>query len=333
MEPSTDLRSRWLPLMTHDPRDSASPPLVAAIEAGGTKFVCAVGTGPRDGIVARERFDTGSDPARLLGTIAAWFCDQERLRGRIVALGLASFGPVDLYARSPTYGFITTTPKPGWGHTDLLGRLRRALPDIPIGFDTDVNGAALGEGRWGAACGLNDFVYLTVGTGIGGGAVAGGRVVHGLVHPEMGHIQMPRQAGDDFAGVCPFHGRCWEGLCSGPAIAARAGMPAEDLPADHPAWNAVIRSMGEALATLACVLSPRRIVLGGSVRKGGRLGEERFFAGVRQAFRDTMAGYVQSPVLGEDGIDAFIVPPALGDDAGVCGAIALAQDALARAAR
>lgn len=306
----------------------ASPPLVAAIEAGGTKFVCAVGTGPGEGILARERFDTGSDPVRLLDAIASWFSAQQRLRGRFAALGVASFGPVDLDERSPTHGFITTTPKPGWAHTDLLGPLRRVLPGIPVGFDTDVNGAAIGEGRWGAARGLDDFVYVTVGTGIGGGAVAGGRVVHGLVHPEMGHIQMPRPAGDDFAGSCPYHGRCWEGLCSGPAIAARAGMPAEALPPDHPAWAVVIRSMGGALATLACVLSPRRIVLGGSVRKGGRLGEERFFAGVRRAFRETMAGYVQSPAVGAEGIDAFIVPPALGDDAGVCGAIALAQDAL-----
>jgi fructokinase len=198
-----------------------------------------------------------------------------------------------------------------------------------VGFDTDVNGAALGEGRWGAARGLDDFVYVTAGTGIGGGAVAGGRVVHGLVHPEMGHIQMPRPSGDDFAGACPYHGRCWEGLCSGPAIAARAGMPAEDLPADHPAWAAVIRSMGQALATLTCVLSPRRIVLGGSVRKGGRLGEERFFAGVRRAFREALADYVQAPAVSERGIDSFIVPPGLGDDAGVCGAIALAYEAMA----
>lgn len=306
-------------------------PLVAAIEAGGTKFVCAVGTGPGDGILARERFDTGSDPARLLAAIAAWFTAQQQLRGRLAALGVASFGPVDLDARSPTHGFITTTPKPGWAQTDLLAPLRRALPGIPVGFDTDVNGAALGEGRWGAARGLDDFIYVTVGTGIGGGAVAGGRVVHGLVHPEMGHIQMPRAAGDDFAGSCPYHGRCWEGLCSGPAIAARAGIPAEALPAEHPAWAAVIRSMGEALATLTCVLSPRRIVLGGSVRKGGRLGEERFFAGVRRAFRETLAGYVQAPAVGEPGIDDFIVPPGLGDDAGVCGAIALAHDALAAA--
>jgi fructokinase len=313
--------------MPHVPRVPGSPPLVAAIEAGGTKFVCAVGTGPGEGILARQRFDTGSDPARLLDTIAAWFVAQQEVWGRIAALGVASFGPVDLDERSPTHGFITTTPKPGWQNADLLGSLRRALPRIPFGFDTDVNGAALGEGRWGAARELNDFLYVTVGTGIGGGAVAGGRVVHGLVHPEMGHIQMPRVPGDEFQGACPFHGRCWEGLCSGPAIAARAGIPAEDLPPDHPAWDATIRSMGHALATLTCVLSPRRIVLGGSVRKGGRLGEERFFAGVRRAFRETLAGYVLSPALDEHGINTFIVPPALGDDAGVCGAIALAHDA------
>ncbi len=307
-----------------------SPPLVAAIEAGGTKFVCAVGTGPGASILARERFETGSAPARLLDAIVAWFAAQQRLRGRVAALGVASFGPVDLDERSPRHGFITTTPKPGWRNADLLGPFRRAFPGIPVGFDTDVNGAALGEGRWGAAQGLEDFLYVTVGTGIGGGAVVGGRLVHGLTHPEMGHIQMPQSRGDDFAGTCPYHGRCWEGLCSGPAIAARGGMPAEDLPPDHPAWDATIRSMGHALAMLTCVLSPRRIVLGGSVRKGGRLGEERFFSGVRRAFRETIAGYVQSPSLVEPGIDSFIVPPTLGDDAGVCGAIALAHDALGK---
>ena len=305
-------------------------PIVGAIEAGGTKFVCAVGSGPGARLLERTQFSTGDDPARLMRSVAEWFVAQEKKHGALAGLGVASFGPVDLDERSPTYGFTTTTPKPGWQHADILGPLRRAFPGLPIGFDTDVNGAALGEARWGAAQGLEDFVHVTVGTGIGGGGMARGRLLHGLVHPEMGHMGLPQLAGDDFAGVCPFHGRCWEGLCSGPAIARRTGMPAEQLPPEHPAWELTIRHMAHALVNLTCVLSPRRIIIGGSVRKGGRLGEERFFTRLRAAFREVLAGYISSPALTETGIVEFIVPPQLGDDAGVCGAIALAHSAAAK---
>lgn len=316
-----------------------SPPIVGAIEAGGTKTVCAVGHGPGAGLLARMQFTTGDDPARTLGEAVEWLRAQERAlaasgalgaRDALAAIGIASFGPLDLDERSPKYGHVTTTPKPGWRDADVVGPLRRAFPGRRIGFDTDVNGAALGEHRWGAARGLEDFVYVTVGTGIGGGAMVGGRLVHGLVHPEMGHIPMPPVTGDSFAGACPFHGRCWEGLCSGPAIARRAGRRAEDLAPDDPAWDVTMRHMGHALATIALVLSPRRIVLGGSVRKAGRLGEAAFFAGVRRHLREALAGYVASPSLEPPGIDAFLVPPELGDDAGVCGALALAQDAAER---
>ncbi len=301
--------------------------IVGAIEAGGTKFVCAIGSGPGDRLLARTQFPTGDNPARLMKNITAWFKEQEKEHGRLAALGVASFGPVDLDEDSLTYGFITTTPKPGWKNTNLVGPLRKAFPRIPIGFDTDVNGAALGEWRWGAAKGLDDFVYITVGTGIGGGGMARGKLLHGLVHPEMGHIPMPRLNGDKFKGVCPFHGRCWEGLCSGPAIARRAGMPSEQLSPDHPAWSATIQYMAYALATLACVLSPKRIIIGGSVRKAGQLGEEQFIKRIRSAFRTVLAGYIDSPVLTKTGISEFIVPPKLGDDAGICGAIALAHEA------
>jgi fructokinase len=260
--------------------------------------------------------------------VAAWFQEQEVRHGGLAALGVASFGPVDLDEKSPTYGFITTTPKPGWKNTDLLGPLRKAFRKLPIGFDTDVNGAALGEWRWGAARGLEDFLYVTLGTGIGGGGMARGRLLHGLVHPEMGHIPMPQLEGDTFQGVCPFHGRCWEGLCSGPAIGKRAGRRAETLPPNHPAWEATIQYMAHALVTLTCVLSPKRIILGGSVRKAGRLGEAQFFQRVRTAFRAVLAGYIDSPALTNRGISHFIVPPKLGDNAGVSGALALAHEAL-----
>jgi fructokinase len=308
--------------MSKNPKRS----IFGALEAGGTKFVCAIGTGP-DQLLARTQFATGQSPTQMIKSVNAWFKKQQRQHGGLAAIGVASFGPVDLDETSPTHGFITTTPKPGWKNTDLVGALRSAFPSIPIGFDTDVNGAALGEWRWGAAKGLGDFVYVTVGTGIGGGGMARGKLLHGLVHPEMGHISMPRLRGDRFEGVCPFHGRCWEGLCSGPAIAKRAGTPAENLPPDHPAWRLTIEYMAHALATLACVLSPRRIIIGGSVRKAGRLGEQRFFEQLRKAFRTVLADYIASPALTEAGIAEFIVPPHLGDDAGVCGALALARAA------
>lgn len=302
--------------------------IVGAIEAGGTKFICAVGSGPGAAMLERAQFPTGDDPLRLMNQVVAWFSQQQKMHGALAAIGVASFGPVDLDAQSPTHGFITTTPKPGWRDADILGPLRRAFPGAAFGFDTDVNGAALGEHRWGAARGLEDFVYVTSGTGIGGGGMARGRLLHGLVHPEMGHMGVPRLAGDDFDGACSYHGRCWEGLCSGPAIAKRAGMPAQDLPPDHPAWESVIHYTAHALVNLTCVLSPRRIIIGGSVRKAGRLGEEAFFARLRVAFRQIMAGYIASPALSGSGIAQFIVPPDLGDDAGVCGAIAIAQEAL-----
>jgi fructokinase len=306
---------------------SMPSPIVGAIEAGGTKFVCAVGSGPGAGILERARFDSGDNPALLMREVVAWFLEQQDKHGKLAGLGLASFGPVDLDEGSSTYGYITTTPKKGWQHADIVGPLRRAFPGVPAAFDTDVNGAALGEARWGAATGLEDFVYVTAGTGIGGGGMARGRLLHGLVHPEMGHMGLPCIDGDDFEGACPFHGRCWEGLCSGPAIAQRTGSPAESLPSDHPAWELTARYMAHALVNLTCVLSPRRIILGGSVRKAGRLGEEAFFAKVRTAFRSVLAGYIVSPSLDEKGIEDYIVPPVLGDDAGVCGAIALAQTA------
>ncbi len=309
---------------------SPHPYLVGAIEAGGTKFVCAVGTGPGSGILERIRFPCGDDPVRLMGEIVEWFRERQREHGPLAGIGVASFGPVDLDRQSDTYGFITTTPKPGWQQADILGPLRGAFPGVPVGFDTDVNGAALGEAHWGAAVGLEDFVYITAGTGIGGGGMSGGKLLHGLTHPEMGHMNLGRLDGDDFEGACPFHGCCWEGLCSGPAIAKRTGLSAEELPADHPAWDFTIRYMARAMVNITCLLSPRRIILGGSVRKAGPLGEEAFFARLRMAFLENLAGYIASPVLGEERISGYIVPPVNGDDAGICGAIALAQEEAAR---
>lgn len=305
--------------------------LVGAIEAGGTKFVCAVGSGPSQRILARIEFPTGREPSRLLETVIDWLKEREAEHGLLRAIGIASFGPVDLNLRSPTYGFITSTTKPGWQNTDIVSPIKRAFNDIPIGFDTDVNGAALGEFLWGAAAGIEDFIYITIGTGIGASAMIRGRLLHGLGHPEMGHILLPNVPGDDFGGICPFHGRCWEGLCSGPAMARRTGLSAENLPADHPTWMTEIQYIALAITNLICVLSPRRIIVGGSVRKAGQLGEDRFFELLRARVHETLNGYLGSSALDHAGILGYIVPPALGDDAGIAGAIALGQRAIEEA--
>jgi fructokinase len=265
----------------------------------------------------------------VLPEVTSWLAEQQRERGTLQAIGIGSFGPVDLHEGSPTYGHITSTPKPGWRNTDIVGAVRRAFPETPVGFDTDVNAAALGEHCWGNAAGLSDFVYVTIGTGIGAGAMAGGQLLHGLVHSEMGHMLLPRVPGDTFAGVCPYHSACWEGLCTGPALLKRAGMPAERLPPEHDAWALETQYTAYALANIVCVLSPQRIILGGSVRKAGGLGSERFFQMIRAKVQAALNGYIVSPALAE-GIDQYIVPPFLGDDAGVCGAVALAQQALGR---
>ena len=299
--------------------------MVGAIEGGGTKFVCAVGTGPHD--LTRTEFPTGDDPARVLAQATEWLHHQEHERGRLRAIGIGSFGPIDLNPDSRTYGHVTATPKQGWNGADIVGPVSRAFPGLAVAFETDVNAAAVGEYYWGAAAGLDDFVYITIGTGIGGGALSGGRLVHGLVHPEMGHMLLPRADGDTFAGACPYHGACWEGLCSGPALLKRTGVRAEDLAADQAAWDYATTYTALALANITAVLSPRRLIVGGGVRRAGRLGEEKFFGLLREKTRAVMGGYLASPALAEE-IDGYIVPPRLGDDAGVCGAIALAQLAL-----
>lgn len=302
-----------------------SPNRIGAIEAGGTKFVCAVGDGT-DGTIAQCRTIPTADPASTLRNVTDWLIDQQQ-GGPLSAIGVASFGPIDLNKHSPTFGHITTTPKPGWQNVDLLGHIARTIPNIPIGFDTDVNGAALGERQWGAARGLDDFLYITIGTGIGGGGMCNGRLLHGLLHPEMGHLRLARIPGDTWHGICPFHGDCWEGLCCGPAIQARWGRPASELPPDHPAWEVLANCIGQAFASLTCVLSPRRIILGGSIRKGGLLGEERFFQMIRAQTLASLNNYIQSSTVLEQS-EHYIVPPLLGDQAGIIGAIALGTAAL-----
>jgi fructokinase len=291
--------------------------LFGGLEAGGTKFVCAVGTGPDD-LRAETRFPT-TTPAETIRQAIEFF---QPYRGQLTALGIASFGPVDLNPHSPTWGYITSTPKPGWANTDLAGPLRRAL-GVPVGFDTDVNGAALGEHCWGAAQGLDTFIYLTIGTGIGGGAMVGGRLVHGLLHPEMGHIRLPRDPQrDPFPGVCPFHGDCFEGLAAGPALEKRWGARAETLPADHPAWALEAHYIALALTSYICTLSPQRIILGGGV-----MAQPQLLPQIRAGVQALLNGYIQAPALLYS-METYLTLPALGNRAGVLGALALAQSSL-----
>jgi fructokinase len=294
--------------------------LFGGIEGGGTKFICAVGTSPDD--IRRETRIPTTTPDETLGQVISFFKEAERDLGKLSALGVACFGPLDPRPDSASYGHILPTPKPGWTDADIVGTLRSSF-EIPIGFDTDVNGAALGEWTWGAAQGLDTFIYLTVGTGIGGGLMANGKLVHGLLHPEMGHIMIPHdKERDPFEGACPFHNDCFEGLAAGPAMEERWGQKAEMLLFDHPAWELEAHYVALALASYITTLSPQRIIIGGGV--GGR---EDLLPLIRKNVQEILNGYVQSPSITKN-IDEYITPPGLGSRAGMLGAIALAKEAI-----
>ncbi|HYC81149.1 MAG TPA: ROK family protein [Solirubrobacterales bacterium] len=285
--------------------------ILGGIEAGGTRWNCAVGDGSGE-IAAAESFATSS-PAETIGRAVSFFV----ANGPLDALGVGCFGPVELDRSSPRWGRITTTPKPGWSGTDVVAMLRTGL-DVPIAFDTDVNAAAVGEARWGAGRDLETFAYVTVGTGIGGGVVANGRPLHGLVHPELGHVRIPHdRERDPFPGSCPFHGDCWEGLASGEALRQRWGARGEEL--DRPeAWELEAHYLALGLANLVLTLSPERVVVGGGVA-----GTPGLLALVRERLPRILAAYLDAPQLGP-GIDDYLVAPELGNRAGVLGAIALA---------
>jgi len=287
-----------------------------AIEAGGTKFVCAVGTNPDD--LKLTQFPTTSPEATTASAIEFL---REQSCGELNAVGIGSFGPVDLRLGSPTFGYITSTPKSGWQNYDFAGAIRKAL-QVPVGFDTDVNAAALGEARWGAAQSLSDFLYLTIGTGIGGGAIVNGQVLHGLLHPEMGHIRIPHDFNrDPYPGCCPFHGDCLEGLASGPAIQQRWGVPPEDLPANHSAWALEAHYLALGLGNWVCTLSPRCILLGGGVMRQAWL-----FGMIREDLARLLNGYVRAKELMEN-LNQYVIPPRLGNRSGVIGALVLAEQA------
>ena len=290
--------------------------LFGAIEAGGTKFVCAIGD-ERGKIHEELRFPT-SDP----GATLAQACEFLRHRdgAALRAIGTACFGPVILDRQSPRYGFIGNTPKPGWNNVDVAGLLAREF-SCPIGFDTDVNAAAMAEQRWGAGRDVDSLVYLTVGTGIGGGVIIEGSPLHGLMHPEIGHIHPRRHPLDlNFAGVCPFHGDCLEGLASGPAIVARAGSDLAHLDAAHVQWELQADYLGQLCAQLVLMVSPQRIIIGGGV-----MSQDRLFPVIRLRMQHWLGGYIERPEILD--ADRYIVPPALGAQSGVLGALCLAINA------
>ncbi len=293
--------------------------LLGGIEAGGTKFVCVVGRADGE-IVERARFDTRA-PEATLADVVDFFRAVDARQGPLAAFGIASFGPLDLDPRSSTFGAITRTPKPQWSGVSLTQPLQAAF-QRPVAIDTDVNGAAVAEARWGAGAGHRTVVYVTAGTGIGGGIAVDGHAVPGLIHPEMGHLRVPRHPYDqDFRGVCPFHGDCLEGLVSGPAVVARWGQRLDQLPPDHPAREVIGFYLGQLCAAIALMISPSVIVLGGGLTTDGTV-----YPLVRSAARDQLAGYLHHPRLSES-FDDFIVAPGLKDSAGAMGALVLAERA------
>jgi fructokinase len=291
-----------------------SGPLLAGVELGGTKCICTLADADGEAL-DRQTVPTGAaEPtlAAIEAILSRWWH-----ANAFAALGIASFGPIDLDPGSPSWGFITTTPKPGWKMTDVAARLSRAAR-VPAAFDTDVNGAALAEIRWGAGRGLDDFAYVTVGTGIGVGLIVNGRPTRGFGHSELGHIRVARLPGDDWAGACPYHGACVEGLAAGGSIAKRkGGASADRLAPDDPVWTNVAHALAQLCHVLVCASAPRRIAIGGGVVSG----QPHLLARIEAMLVESLAGYVTLP-----GDGPYVVAPGLGDMAGPLGPIALALD-------
>ena len=285
---------------------------VAGVELGGTKCVCTLGSGPSE--ILDRRVVATADPEPTLAAIAAVLEHWSGETG-FDALGIASFGPVDLDPESATWGHVTGSPKPGWQGIDVAPLLSRPYA-VPIGFDTDVNGAALAEIAWGAGQGMADFAYVTVGTGVGVGLIVNGQPIRGLQHCELGHLRIARLAGDEWGGACPYHGACVEGLIAGGAIARRLGVDdASALPADHPVWDTVVHALAQLCHAIVCAAAPRRIVIGGGVVAG----QTQLLPRIEPALRESLGGYVPIP---DDG--RYVTAPGLGGEAGPLGAIALA---------
>ena len=294
-------------------------PLIAAIEAGGTKFNCVVGRGP-DELLETTRIPT-TTPKETLEAVGRFFANAKARHGAFAAIGLGCFGPLDLDPESATYGQITSTPKPGWQNTDIVGMLKNRF-HVPVGLDTDVNGAVLGEYLWGAGKGMDPLVYITIGTGVGGGVLVHGKLLHGLLHPEIGHLQVPPPRKSKAVmrrGQCAFHPHCVEGYISGPAIAKRWGVRADKLPPDSPAWEEAAEVLANLCVNLTLTLSPRRIILGGGV-----MDQEQLLPLVHGQFVKLLNGYLRLPEAGAKVAD-YLVRPALGSQAGLLGALALGR--------
>ena len=285
------------------------------IEAGGTKFVVAVGD-DQGNIKNRESFPT-TTPQETTQKIVEYFT-----RNPVDAVGLGAFGPIDPDPKSKTFGYITTTPKPGWANFNIVGELKKGLNNIPVGFDTDVNAACLGEIKYGAAKGLDSALYLTIGTGVGGGAFVEGNLVHGLLHPEMGHMRLVKRSDDNYEGHCPFHKGCLEGLTAGPAVGERWGKKGAEIPEDHEAWDLEGYYIGQACASFVLILSPKKIILGGGV-----MHKKNVLPAVHKYTKEFLNDYIQKDEVTKN-IDSYIITPGLGDNAGIVGSIALAVEAV-----
>ncbi|MEK3914120.1 ROK family protein [Paenibacillus sp. FSL H7-0331] len=288
--------------------------ILGAIEAGGTKFVCGLGNEHGE-IIERESFST-TTPDETMEQVVRFFKNK-----KVEAIGIGSFGPVDLNKKSTTYGYVTTTPKPHWNQYPILQELQKHI-HVPIGFDTDVNAAALGEAQWGAAKGLDSCVYVTIGTGIGAGAIVEGKLLHGLLHPEMGHTPVKRHPEDKYAGNCPYHQDCLEGMATGPAIEKRWSQKGHNLQQNDQVWEFEAYYLAQAVTHLIYILSPKKIILGGGVMK-----QKQLFPLIHGQVTQMLNGYVQMDEL-VSGIDRYIVSPGLGDNAGLSGALVLAEHEL-----
>lgn len=283
---------------------------IGAIEAGGTKFVCGI-VNEKGELLDRISFPTET-PEITMSKVISYFTNKN-----IERLGVGSFGPIDPNKNSKTYGYITSTPKLLWRNYNIIGHLKKYF-DIPIFFDTDVNGAALGEAIWGAAKGLDSCVYITVGTGIGGGILVEGKLVHGMLHPELGHILVTPHETDKYKGKCPYHKNCLEGMAAGPAIEERWGIKAYTLPENHPAWELEAYYLAQGLMNFILTVSPKKIILGGGVMK-----QKQLFPLIRKYLQNLLGNYITTKEILEN-IDEYIVYPELGDNAGILGCAALA---------
>ena len=284
--------------------------ILGAIEAGGTKFVCAISD---EALKIKERISIPTTtPEETLTAVFNFFDTYQ-----VDAIGIGSFGPIDVNPLSSTYGYITSTPKPGWKNFPFLEKMKERY-DIPFAWTTDVNAAAYGEIKKGAAIGKNSCIYITVGTGIGAGIVVDSKVIHGFGHPEAGHILVKRDERDSYEGTCPYHKDCLEGVAAGPAIGNRFGIKAQELPKEHVAWEIEAYYLAQALVNYTLVLSPEKIIFGGGVMK-----QTQLFPLIYKEFTKLMNGYVSTPKLEE-----YVVPCALGDNAGITGCLLLAQDAI-----